>query len=86
MLPEPIPDEEIECLLQLTGSASAYHSHPYLIEGTPVEVIRGPLAGVKGHLIRKEGRDQLVIRVHLIQQAAAVHINAADVAPMESVK
>ena len=46
-----------------------------------VEVVRGPLQGVRGILLRKEKRHRLVISVHLIQQAAAVEINVSDVAP-----
>lgn len=59
-----------------------YDSHPYLHEGMAVEVIRGPLAGVKGILLRKEKRFRLVILMHLIRQAAAVEIDANAVAPI----
>lgn len=59
-----------------------YDSHPYLHEGMAVEVIRGPLAGVKGILLRKEKRSWLVILVHLIRQAAVVEIDVNAVAPI----
>ena len=77
--PEPIPDGEIEALKILMASTLRYGIHPYLHEGMEVEVVRGPLQGVKGVLLRKEKRHRLVIAVHLIQQAAAVEINANDV-------
>ena len=82
--PEPIPEEEIEAIKNLSNSSVPYDAHPYLIEGMPVEVIRGPLTGVRGELIRKSGHSHLVIRIHLIQQAAAVHIDGADVVPHQS--
>jgi hypothetical protein len=44
-----------------------------------VEVRRGPLEGIRGILVRKDKRHRLVISVHLIRQAAAVEIDAADV-------
>jgi hypothetical protein len=47
-----------------------------------VEVSRGPLAGVRGRLVRKDRRARLVIAIHLIRQAAAVEIDAADVRPV----
>jgi hypothetical protein len=47
-----------------------------------VEVIRGPLQGVHGILLRKEKRHRLVLGVRLIQQAAAVEIDIADVVPV----
>jgi transcription antitermination factor NusG len=77
--PEPIPDDEIDALRRLMTSVLPYDPHPYLHEGMKVEVIRGPLQGVHGILLRKEKRHRLVIGVHLIQQAAAVEIDVNDV-------
>lgn len=80
--PEPIPDEEIGALKTLMASTLRYDAHPYLHEGMMVEVVRGPLQGVRGMLVRKEKRHRLVLVVHLIQQAAAVGIDADDVRPV----
>lgn len=80
--PEPIPDEEITAMQTLIGSVLPYDLHPYLHEGTVVEVIRGPLPGVKGILLRTEKRHRLVLGVRLIQQAAAVGIDVDDVKPI----
>ena len=77
--PEPIPEQEIEGIRMLITSTLRYDAHPYLQEGMPVEVIRGPLEGVRGILLRKDKRHRLVISVHIIQQAAAVEIDARDV-------
>lgn len=79
--PEPIPDAEIEALKTLMTSVLPYDPHPYLHEGMQVEVVRGPLRGVQGILLRKEKRHRLVIGVRLIQQAAAVEIDVNDVVP-----
>lgn len=80
--PEPIPDHEIESLRTLMNSVLPYDPHPYLHEGMKVEVVRGPLQGVQGILLRKEKRHRLVIGVHLIQQAAVVEIDVNDVVAM----
>lgn len=77
--PEPIPDEEIDALKLLMDSVLPYDPHPYLHEGMMVEVVRGPLQGVHGILLRKDKRHRLVIGVRLIQQAAAVEIDVRDV-------
>ena len=79
--PEPIPDEEIQGLKTLMASVLPYDPHPYLHEGMMVEVVRGPLRGVRGILLRKEKRHRLVIGIRLIQQAAAVEIDITDVVP-----
>jgi len=80
--PEPVPDQEIEALRTLMSSTLKYDAHPYLREGMAIEVLRGPLEGVRGILLRKDKRHRLVISVHLIQQAVAVEIDDADVAPV----
>ena len=77
--PEPIPEEEIDALRRLMTSVLPYDPHPYLHEGMKVEVVRGPLQGIHGILLRKEKRHRLIIGVHLIQQAAAVEIDVNDV-------
>src|SRR5688572_14023140 len=63
--PEPIPDEEIESLRTLMDNSSELVCHPYLKEGTLVEVISGPLQGVKGRLVREARCARLVLSVTL---------------------
>lgn len=52
--PEPIPDAEIGALQTLMASVLPYDPHPYLHEGMSVEVIRGPLQGVRGILFARK--------------------------------
>ena len=80
--PEPIPPEELNAIKTLVMSERDCDPHTYLAEGAWVEVVRGPLMGLRGQLVRKAGRHCIVIRVHLIQQAAAVHIDAREVEPV----
>lgn len=77
---EPVPDAEIEAIQRLTATTLQYDPHPFLAEGMEVEVIRGPLAGVRGRLLRKDRVARLVLAVTLIRQAAVVEIHPADVA------
>ncbi|GAB1723131.1 MAG: hypothetical protein NTNFB01_20270 [Nitrospira sp.] len=69
--------------MKLAESARSLERHDYLTEGAWVEVVRGPLTGLRGQLLRKGGHDCLVIRVHLIQQAATVHIDMREVIPVQ---
>jgi transcription antitermination factor NusG len=82
--PESIPDEEMVSLQKLAVSGLDYESHQYCEEGMLVEVVCGPLAGVRGTLIRKAGRDRVVIKVRLIQQAASVQVMRSIVRPVRS--
>ena len=47
-----------------------------------VEVIRGPLMGVRGRLLRKDREYRVVLSVTLIRQSVSVEIDAADVTPV----
>jgi transcription antitermination factor NusG len=80
--PVPVPDAEIEAVRRLAESTLPYDPHPYLTQGMQVEVIRGPLAGLRGLLLRKGARARLVIGVRLIHQGASVELDALDVAPV----
>lgn len=80
--PVPVPDAEIDAVRRLVESTLPYDPHPYLREGMPVEVIRGPLAGLRGLLLRKGARARLVIGVTLIHQGASVELDAFDVIPV----
>jgi transcription antitermination factor NusG len=85
--PEPIPDEEIEAILKLSASERHLESLDYFdpyVEGAWVDVIQGPLAGIRGQLVRKEKHHCLVIRAHLIQRAAIVHVDMSEVMPISS--
>lgn len=81
--PEAISDEEIGALKQLAASARPLESQDYFSEGALVQVVRGPLVGLRGQLLRKAGHHSLVIRVHLIQQAATVHIDMNEVVAVQ---
>jgi transcriptional antiterminator NusG len=80
--PVPVPEAEIEAVRRLVESTLPYDPYPYLTEGMQVEVIRGPLSGLRGLLLRKGARARLVIGVALIHQGASVELDAFDVAPV----
>lgn len=82
--PEPVPDVEIEAIQRLTSTTLQYDPHPFLVEGMDVEVVRGPLAGVRGKLLRKDRVTRLVLSVTLIRQAAVIEIHPADIVHVSS--
>jgi hypothetical protein len=57
----------------------------HFTDGAWVEVVQGPLAGLRGQLVRREKQHGLVIRVSLIQQAALIHIKADEVAAIQEI-
>ena len=81
--PISIPEEEMFALQRLHTSRLAYTPEHSLQEGTRVQVVRGPLVGVKGVLIHRRNHYQLVISVDLLKKGASVIVDSKDVMPCE---
>jgi transcription antitermination factor NusG len=75
----PIPDEQILYVRRFLESNIAVDPYPYLQTGSRVEVVAGPLKGIRGILVEKRGRFRFVVQVDLIRQAVSVEIDASDV-------
>ena len=80
--PEAIPDAELDGIRSICESDRVVKRMGHLIEGVRVEIISGPLRGLQGQFIRHAGHDYIVVRIHLLQQAVAVHIHMDEVAPL----
>lgn len=78
--PESVPESEIHSMRLLMKNGLPYISHPYAKQGSRVEVIRGPLQGARGSLLRQARPWRLVLSISLIQKSVAVEIDASDVA------
>jgi transcription antitermination factor NusG len=75
----PIPEEQILSVRRFLEASIAIDPYPYVQVGGRVEVIAGPLKGIRGILAEKRGRFRFVIQVDLIRQAISVEIDASDV-------
>ncbi len=78
--PVAIPPHQIESLQTLLNSPRPILPNPYLKEGDWVQVIRGPLAGCMGILLRqnpKKGR--LIVSVDIICRSVSVELDMEDV-------
>ena len=83
--PEVVPDEEIESLRLLLTQAMPHSEHSYVQDGGLVEVIRGPLRGAKGRVIRHARNCRLVLSISLIQRAVSVEIAESDIVPVQTI-
>ena len=77
----PIPDEEIDALARLMRTELRFDTCIPHKPGTRVRVVRGPLAGVYGTLLREPHDAQLLLAVELLNNAARLSISMADVEP-----
>ena len=74
-----LPDEEIEVLKK--GLSSGVHAEPhrFLTTGRRVRVKRGPFEGMQGILLRRKGRQRLVLSIELIMRSVAIDVDIVDV-------
>jgi len=82
--PAAIPDQEIENIRRLVLSELRYDPCPFIHEGTLVQVVRGPLLGVIGRLVRKGTHAHLLLSVETVNRAVSVQVDASDVAPISA--
>jgi len=75
--PAVIPSGEIEDIRKALGSGLGVEPHPFLECGDWVRVKCGPLAGIRGILVRKRDAYRVVLSVEMLGQAAAVEVDAA---------
>jgi transcription antitermination factor NusG len=72
-----IPDDQIESLQLLLRSREKFQEVPYWRSGQPVEVVAGPLAGLRGSYCSKANRrDFVIVSIDLFQRSVAVEVEA----------
>jgi transcription termination/antitermination protein NusG len=81
-LPTALPDDEIEAIRNGLNGQLRAEPHPYLKIGRRVRIIRGPLEGCEGVLLRNKGDFRVVLSVDLIMRSVAVEVGAEDVVPV----
>ena len=83
-LPCALPDREIETLRSVLSCRLRTEPHLYPAVGRRVRIIRGPLKGIEGTLVRKKGIVRLVLSVDIIRKSATVEVDPTDVEPIKS--
>lgn len=81
--PVSLAEEEIEGLRRGVVGELKMEPHPYLNKGQRVRILRGPLSGMEGILLRSRGKFRLVLSIDLIMRSVVVDIDAADIRPLE---
>jgi transcription termination/antitermination protein NusG len=79
--PLPLPQGEMEALMNGLRSGVRAEPHPYLTVGRRVRVKHGPLAGSQGILVRRKDKFRVVLSLELIMRSVAVEVDEADVEP-----
>ncbi|MGC1106893.1 MAG: UpxY family transcription antiterminator [Candidatus Acidiferrales bacterium] len=82
--PVSLPEDEIESLRRGLRGDVKMEPHPYLSEGRRVRIMRGPLTGMEGVLLRKKGNWRLVLSIDLLMRSIVVDVDAADTLPINT--
>jgi transcription antitermination factor NusG len=80
--PAPLLSDDIYALRNALQHGLAAEHHPYLTEGRRVRVIRGPLAGARGILVRLKTNCRIVISIDAIMRSISVEVDESDVEPV----
>ena len=56
----------------------------YFVEGNRVEVVAGPMNGVKGVVAKVKGQNRLIIKIDAIQQALSIQIESKFIRNLNS--
>ena len=78
--PEPLPEGDIQRIREFVGQGWRAEPHPYLSAGRRARVVRGPLAGMEGIVLRRKNRSRLVLSFSLIQRSMAIEMDESDLA------
>jgi len=81
-LPCPLPESDINKMMDALNKGVLAEPYPYLTPGTRVEVRNGPLQGMRGILLRRQNKYRVVISVDLIMRSMIVEVEAGDVVPL----
>jgi transcription antitermination factor NusG len=82
--PLPIPDQQIEDIRTVLTRRVEYSVLPLFTEGDRVRVIRGPLEGIEGRLLRSNSKSRLLISIEMIHKSLAVTVSRLDVELIEA--
>jgi transcriptional antiterminator RfaH len=78
--PAPVPDIQIENLRQIIASGSEVVVTTETYEkGDMIEVVSGPLAGIRGQLIALKGKHKIMVSIDNLQCSILVTLNPNQV-------
>ena len=76
-----VNDREIEALRSGLEQGVVAEPYPFLRVGRRVRVVRGPVTGLEGLLVRKKDRVRVVVSLQTIMQSVALEVDAGDLEP-----
>lgn len=81
--PSRIPDSQIDAVRRILECGYSTEDYAYLSKGEEVEIISGPLTGVRGYVAEKRGKKHFVISVDGICKSISINIDARNLRPIQ---
>jgi transcription antitermination factor NusG len=81
-MPTPIDNAEIEALQLATRAGLTCGPCAFLAVGQEIEIRLGPLASLRGKIVRFKDKQRLILSVNLIQKSVFVEIDGYEVTPV----
>jgi len=79
--PAAVPNEDMEAVRACLSGEHAIQPHRYLKHGQRVRVLRGPLAGLTGIVVRQKKGTRFVISLDLLMRSVSVEVDTSDFDP-----
>lgn len=79
MIPEPIPDSELNAVKTLIAAGVPLEHCAYPSVGERVRIERGPLIGIEGVLLDLKNSRRIVVSITLLRRSVSVEVSAGDV-------
>ena len=80
--PAVVRNEEIEMVRRILRELPAAEACASLTVGDYVEIVRGPLTGIRGRLLMTKGAGRLVVNVDSIGQGVKFDVDISEVRPV----
>lgn len=77
----PVPESEIEAIRETLRRHVPFDPFPELQPGQSVEMIAGPMRGIRGTLIKRGRKYRLVLAVRTLGRGIAVEVDSCDARP-----
>lgn len=74
-----VPDQVVQDLWRMATYGGPITTHPMIQPGSRCRVVRGPLTGVEGTLLRYKGEWHVALNVHLLGRACSVVLDREEV-------
>lgn len=72
--PSAIPEAQIDWVRRIIGQPQDIRRERYVEVGNKVRVVAGPLLGVEGYVLRKQGVSRVVISIEAIAQSVSLQV------------